>query len=391
MEYSSQNLSASRGDENAATLPSMDAYVSYFQSLAMLLRYLSRCYKETAEKSLESRSIEQFFDRLLATIEALRIKYAFSASAERPLWVDPTSSGFPNFMEFQHVTQDLLTKQERMTTLPPKAMLKSEMLGHMLTRHEEPKASLWKLAERTYLEMLDEARMFLPFTPGELVLMKTREKFRAYAFTWGCFDFATNRPYIHTMTFDQDVDREPLELNGAAWHEFLEVVRGEGARAPDIGILAVAIDQALDYVHPKVLKRLCVGPLFTRQLAELSDPSQLPDTEQRYITELLLQHGRANADAVLCATEETIISKSQQVTRSMLSPRGKLREVFAITETDPECYRRKASIVQHRVIMPHALLQLLASRESTIELAMLDVCNKVTYDTQGGIVIHGNT
>ena len=131
MEYSSLDLATSRGDENATTLPSADAYVTYFQNLAMMLRYVCSCYKETAEKSLESRSIEQFFDRLLATIEALRIKYAFSASAERPLWVDPTASGFPNFMEFQHVTQDLLTKQERMTALPPRAMLKSEMLNRL--------------------------------------------------------------------------------------------------------------------------------------------------------------------------------------------------------------------------------------------------------------------
>ena len=133
------------------------------------------------------------------------------------------------------------------------------------------------------------------------------------------------------------------------------MLRAEGSRAPDVGILALAIDDALDPIHPKILKRLCIGPLYTPLLLA-QHPAGDADAPSLFAT-LLQQHGRRPDDFVPAALRRDRLLKAQQVTRSLLSPRGKVREIFAITETDPECYARRASVVHHNVVLPHDLLQ----------------------------------
>jgi len=164
------------------------------------------------------------------------------------------------------------------------------------------------------------------------------------------------------------------------------VLRAEGSRAPDVGILALAIDDALDPIHPKIVKRLCIGPLYTPLLLA-QRPTGDADAPSMFAT-LLQQHGRRPDDFVLQLCDEIVFSKAQQVTRSLLSPRGKVREIFAITETDPECYARRASVVHHNVVMPHDLLQHVVPA-ILAGAPMLRRCRKITYDEAGAMVIHG--
>jgi hypothetical protein len=155
------------------------------------------------------------------------------------------------------------------------------------------------------------------------------------------------------MTFDQDAGEEPLEQKGAAYAKLLEVLRAEGSRAPDVGILALAIDDALDPIHPKILKRLCIGPLYAPMLLERHPPDP-DDPAAAVLGPLIQRHGRRPDDFVLELRDEIVFSKAQQVTRSLLAPRGKVREIFAITETDPECYARRASVIHHHVLLPRS-------------------------------------
>ena len=375
-------------DPNFTILGGPDEYRRYFDLLRSVAERLRACYRaQDANASYEAGIVPGFVEKLLVTIGVLRVKYTHASRDARPLWVDVSASGFPNSMELSNLKQDLLRRKERLLQLPVPVALKRAVLDRLLQDFADPPGLLAQLSERVYFELLDEAALFLPFTMGDVTLRTTEKTRRSYVASWACYDFETNRPYVHVMTFDQDASEEPLEHQGAAYARLLEVLRAEGARAPDVGILALAIDDALDPIHPKILKRLCIGPLYAPLLLDRCPPDP-DDPAAAVLGPLIRRHGRSPDDFVLELRDEIVFSKAQQVTRSLLAPRGKVREIFAITETDPECYERRASVIHHHVLLPHDLLQHMGP--AVVAAApQLRRCRKITYDQTGTVAIHG--
>jgi hypothetical protein len=380
---------------NFVTLDDRDEYRRYFDLLSTVVDRLRACYRmQDPDGSYEAGIVPGFVEQLRTTLGLLRIKYTHTADGTRPLWIDVTESGFPNAMELDHVKQDLLRRKERILQLPVLIALKRAVLDRLFQDLSDPPNLLAQLSERAYFEQLERAPidlhapgpLFLPFTPGDVTLRGADAKCRSYVVSWACYDFDTNRPYVHVMTLDQDATEEPLEKRGAAYVQLLEVLRAEGSRAPDVGILALAIDDAIDPIHPKILKRLCIGPLYAPMLFDRgpADGREPPSALER----LLREHGRRPDDFVLVLRDEIVFSKAQQVTRSLLSPKGKIREIFAITETDPECYARRASVVHTNVMLPHDLLQHIGP--AVVAAAPeLRGCRKISYDETGAMTIHG--
>ena len=321
----------------------------------------------------------------MSTIGLLRIKYTYASA--RPLRVDLTESGFPSAMELGNLKQDLVRRKERLLELAVPIALKRAALDRLFQDLRDPAELLALLGERTYFDRLEQTPLFLPFTPGDVTARASDGKHRSYVVSWACYDFDTNRPYVHVMTFDQDIREEPLEARGTAYTRLFEVLAAEGSRAPDVGILALAIDDALEPIHPKILKRLCIGPLYASVLLGRCPPAT-PDAPPPALETLLREHGRRPDDFVLLLRDEIVFSKAQQVTRGFLSPKGKVREIFAITETDPECYARRASVIHHNVMLPHDLLQHL-DPAMLAAAPPLGRCRKITYDAAGMIAIHG--
>ncbi|TSC71290.1 MAG: hypothetical protein G01um101470_695, partial [Parcubacteria group bacterium Gr01-1014_70] len=257
-----------KDDPNFGVLGDEDSYQLYFNLLFCVFHLLGSSYPEAIKESYEAKIVPKYLRRLLHTVKALRVKYAYGASHDRSLWIDLTDSGFPNAEEINGMLQDFMGKKDRLRILPVKSILKRNLEDAMLVNHEAPRDLLWQLSQRAYLEMLDEKNMFLPFIPGEVVLGSEDEKRRSYIFSWACYDYRSNRPYIHLITFEQDISKQPLEEYGPSYEEFLQVVRAEGSRAPTMLVLAAQIDEAIDSIHPKMLKRICIGPLYANVLFE---------------------------------------------------------------------------------------------------------------------------
>ena len=87
-------------------------------------------------------------------------------------------------------------------------------------------------------------------------------------------------------------------------------------------------------------------------------------------------------------SDEIIFSKAQSVTKRILSSKSRVREIFAITEDDPRCFKKGASIVHDTILMPHNLLQNTNRRIGPL-LPNLGKYLVTTYDTQGRVRNHG--
>jgi len=364
--------------ENAlAPLKGQEAYTCYFKQLRYVIEKLCEFFTIRAERKdgrhYESVVISDFLSRLLYTTEALKKKYVYHP--RRTMKIDLGGSGFPSFFDFSYLTTDLQRKGIRLEDLPATQSLKQEILDFMFKYKEEPEKLLWRLSERSYYEMLDPDKIFFAFTPAPSIRVnKKSENFRSYTFSWGCYDFATNRPYIHIMIFDQSAKSVPLENRDANYQEFLEMIHAEGSRASSIGVLALGLDSNLKDIHPKVIKRIGIGPICTKRF------SKVPEELFR----LLNQNGENEDDFILLFEEEIILSSRQEVSRSVFSF-GQARETFYIPETDIECYERKASKIYKHILLPHTVLQHADMSGSFREYRNHEI---ITFTKGGGIHVN---
>jgi hypothetical protein len=379
-----------RNTPNFALLDGTDDYTRYFNLLTKSWSLLLNLYeKRGSSDTFEARKIARSLERLLYTVKALRMKYSHSPADRRLLWVDLSDSGFPNAQDIGNLSVDLIKRQERLRDLMPVSMLKQIALDRMMKEQVEPVDELWQISERSYLEMLEPEKLFLPFNmlADDIAIRPTKDRRgpRSYSCAWSCYDFRTNRPYVHILTFDQDRDVTALEKGGPNQLKFLEVIQAEGSRVPDVGILAMSIDNALETIHPKILKRIGFGPLYTASLLEKEtafphdDALLEPPSEKPKVLLALLKEYAEPDDFILCFKDEIVFSKQQRIT-----PTSHVREVFYLPTDDPEAYAKRASVIHKYVLMPHSVSQHLTP-DITRQVPELQNAQVVTYDSSGAI------
>jgi hypothetical protein len=377
-----------RDTPDFALLEGSDDYTRYFNILTKCWTLLLKLYEgRGSADTYEARVIQSTLERLLFTVKALRMKYSYSPADRRLLWIDLSESGFPNAQDMGNLSVDLIKRQERLRDVMPMSILRQIALDHMMKEKTEPLDTLWELAERSYLEMLDDTKIFLPFNmfAEDIAIRPAKDKkFRSYSCAWSCYDFKTNRPYIHLLTFDQDKEEKPLEQGKPNALKLLDVLQAEGSRVPDVGILAMAIDNALEPIHPKILKRIGLGPLYTSLLLqeELEQQTDEAKTKQKVLLELLANHAEPD-DVILCFTDEIVFSKEQRITRT-----SHVREVFYIPDDDPESYARRASVIHKYVLLPHSVSQHLTP-DVMGQVPELQNAQLLTYDNRGAIYDKG--
>ncbi|OHA21627.1 MAG: hypothetical protein A2849_02335 [Candidatus Taylorbacteria bacterium RIFCSPHIGHO2_01_FULL_51_15] len=378
------------------------AYGPYARLLERASRQLRAYYNDN--ESSEKDSMGLYTEKLLRTMRALRIKFSNSPHYLGRPGIALTDSGFPQYADVQQLETDLLTRGERLPKFRPIPELKDAFLNHVMLATSETDRALfddrsnqfrWEISERTYLEMLDLRTIFFTFTPGKLFPAEAgqweKEKGRrAYHFSWGCYDAQTNRPYVYFILVTQDeTERRLDEPNNPEYVKFLDGVRAIATRAPEnlMGI-AVSLDESFTHLYPKVLKRICIGPLVAPMLYK-----DVQDLSPKLIASRLLpMFERAkltNEDFVLLLATEIVFSEREARGRSPLLSltKSKMRQIFHVPKNDQILLRRGASVIQTYAIMPHRLRQHLEKEDFT-GLAELRGAQFLTYEPQTEGVSH---
>jgi hypothetical protein len=249
---------------------------------------------------------------------------------------------------------DAREREKKLMQLPPAILLKEGMLDVMFKEKKEPADLLWQMAARIYYESLDPLSIIYSFTPGEFTILDATKKELRCLFSWLCYDFTTNIPYVHLMVFDQDQveNGNGVHEYGVKQMQFLEVIKTNGARIPDMLTLAASIDGALEAIHPKILKRIKLGPILSNTYSEES-------LEAHPLLSVLRAHG-GKADVAMIVRTEMLRSQSQTDTRTgFLKSFGPamIREIFALNKADDECMEARATSVSRQIILPHHVIQ----------------------------------
>jgi hypothetical protein len=364
-------------DGDFVELDSSDEYTKYLNIIDRVCKYVDAYHTGVIQGGdFEAKYISTFLEKLRFTMKMFRLKCLHNSSKHPPL--DLNESGFPNYMAFSELETDLKLRDERLSVLPIKDLLIEQMIDHMISKKTDPSDLLGQMADRNYLEQISKKNLFLPYNHGGLELRAETEQYRKYVFSWACYDFSTNMPYCHVLAFDQDIEEERFENLGQNYIQFLQIIKSEGSRTPTIGVMASSIDNNVKGIHPKVLKRVRVGPILSANFSREKDPEPLIG--------LLKEFGQEDDFAVKILSEIIFSSRQENKQTAFLDfgRAKKVREVFAIPSSDIKCFERSASKVYENIIMPHHFLQLVIDDP---RFAEYEDVGKVVYSKEGNLYV----
>ena len=197
---------------------------------------------------------KQYCDLLLYSIEAMRVKYMYDD--EDNMKIDLTDSGFPNYLEFRYLFNDLALREEYLNRLTDINVLQEEFLDTLMRKKEPIKKSrLFQAASIVYYTNVKQQFIFNRFVQGK-ILKSPKPEIADYMTSWSFYDVSHNRPFVCFMYFNYD-GRDPNKEKA----EIYQAIKQSADRKMNLDAMAYAIDRKLPEIQPKYLKRIDLGPL----------------------------------------------------------------------------------------------------------------------------------
>jgi hypothetical protein len=239
---------------DSAVLDSKDQYVFYHKKVDFALKELIvSVQKNKLCTEQEVVFFKQYCDLLLYSIEAMRVKYMYDD--EDNMKVDLTESGFPNYLEFRYLYNDLSLRDNYLHKLKDINTLQDEFLDVLLKKKEPIKRDkLFQASSIVYYTSVKQEYIFNRFVQGKLVESNDKDKGQ-YLVSWSFFDISHNRPFVCYMYFNYDgknVEDDKQELYDA--------LNAVADREMNLDTMAYGIDKRLKDVHPTYIKRIDLGP-----------------------------------------------------------------------------------------------------------------------------------
>jgi hypothetical protein len=238
---------------DSAILDSKEQYVFYHKMVDFALKELIVSVQEHHLCSQqEIIFFKQYSDLLLYSIEAMRIKYMYDD--EDNMKVDLTDSGFPNYLEFRYLFNDLSLKDNYINKLKDINELQEEFLDTILRKKEPIKKNrLFQASSIVYYTSVEQKYIFNRFVQGKIIDAPIGNGSQ-YLTSWSFYDVAHNRPYICFMYFNYDgnvtKDKEKI----------YDILKSTADRDMALDTMAYGIDRKLPNIKPKHIKRIDLGP-----------------------------------------------------------------------------------------------------------------------------------
>ncbi len=240
---------------DSAQLDSKEQYVFYHKMVDFTLKELIVSVQHQGLcNEQEVVFFKQYCDLFLYSIEAMRVKYMYDE--EDNMKIDLTDSGFPNYLEFRYLYNDLALSNEYNYKLKDVDTLKKEFLDTLL-RQKQPikRRKLFEAASIVYYTSVEQKFIFNRFVQGKII--DAPDVVSAdYMTSWSFYDVSHNRPFICFMYFDYD-GKDPLKSRDKLY----SALKNAADRELALDAMAYAIDRKLPDVFPKHIKRIDLGPL----------------------------------------------------------------------------------------------------------------------------------
>ncbi|MCI5074422.1 hypothetical protein [Oricola sp.] len=324
--------------------------------------------------ALVAQVVSGYVERLEASFACWRnhLDYAKSFRISR------AESGFPVFQNVLELENDRRTAKARLAEIPEADTLREEMADFILRHKAFPKDLQQSMAERLYLERVQEGNVFSPLVLPETIKVSVNPKTMRpyYMVHWGAFDGSSNLPLVYTvMVEDSSPDIVKMlvtkdgKLNGSVniplpvggllnptlARSFDAFVERNSAYSLSPSTIATNMDKDFDELHPKQLRRIVLGPFYSAGITE----------HNRRVNDVLEKVANPANAWLLTWTIQDIYSKTERPARRGLWSSEPAREEFHIETDDLEAARTGVSAYEKHALIPHESYQALYAAGET--------------------------
>ncbi len=347
------------------TLEDAHATRRYFAKFDRILGHLDQVAELAASKDrlgeVELNVLRGYLQALSGTFEALSNKYLMAGRVStllpKSLNIDVTDSGFPVYTELLQMANDAHQVDQHLGSLATAAELKKDMIRHILNELTTPTKLQFAMSQRLYYERLSARNLFWAQNDPQIIWLGTdnqgpgKER-RRYVIHWASYDSQVNIPTIYLMLLD-DTGHTALPRDEKRWPQVQSHLMAQAVSALKMVTIAQGFDRDFDDLHPKLFRRIHVGPMYSHSYTHQNGPLAgiLADANG----------GVAGNDWALAWTVETLMS--ERVEKEKKGFFGSVeREIFKLNHFGGTEAETGATDVRRSLILPQRPYQVLEER-----------------------------
>lgn len=329
----------------------------YFAKFEKITAHLPRVAAVMQAEGRFSREeievLTAYVQGLAYTFRALSMKYLLvgrdTGRFFGSLAMDVRESGFPVFNELLVMANDAQQAARHLQNMPDADSLKRQMVDQIIAERQVPTKLQFALSQRLYYEELMRGELFWAQNDPQLVWLEGLGERRRYLLHWAVYDSQINLPTVYLMELEE-TGRAALPRDQRRWPEVQAHLMGQSLGGLKLLTIARGFDEAFDDIHPKRLRRLHLGPMYSHAYTRQTGP----------IREVL-EAARApeGQDWALSWTDEVL--ESARVREERAGWFGTVeREVFALDPFSGRGAETGATRVERSIILPERPYQVLA-------------------------------
>ena len=331
----------------------------YFAKFERITAHLSRVAAVMQASGDLSRDevevLATYIQNLAYTFRALSMKYLLvgrdTGQFFGSLAMDSHESGFPVFNELLVMANDAQQADRHLAGMPDAASYKRQMVEQIISERQVPTRLQFSLSQRLYYEELVRGHLFWARNDPVLLPLKYMTDRQSFLMHWAVYDSTLNVPTIYLMELE-DSGRTALPKDERRWPEVQAHLMGQSVAGLKLLTIARGFDEAFDDLHPKRLRRLHLGPMYshayTRQTGPIRDVLAEADAPR-------------GQDWALAWTDE--ILESERVEQEKSGWFGSVeREVFALDPFSGRGADTGATRLERAIILPERPYQVLAEK-----------------------------
>jgi len=332
-------------------------YFAKFERItAHLGRVAAEMRREGSFSRLELDVIAAYTGKLARSFAALGVKYLLTGRETGTFFgslaIDVTESGFPVHRELLTMAADAAQAERHLARLDSHDALIEAMLDDILARQQVPTRLQFAMSQRMYYAALAEGDLFWPALDPLAVWLSGLGDRRRYLLHWAVYDSQVNLPVIYMMEVE-DSGRRALPGDAGRWPDVQAHLAAQALTGLKLMTIAKGFDSDFDDLHPKRLRRVHVGPMYSSAFTRQTGPIRQ-----------VLEAAKAPAgeDWALAWTVEDLESERVETERKGLFGHVE-REIFALDPFSGRGADTGATRTERAVILPERPYQSLAEAD----------------------------
>jgi hypothetical protein len=249
----------------------------YFAKFQTIGGYLARVAAEMETEGrltrTEARIMGGYMGGIIATFRALNDKYLMTGKAEAAsrLTIDRHESGFPVAQELLMMAVDAQQVDKHLAGMASEAELKDRMIRTIVGDLKIPAGLQFALSQRLYYEALKAGGLFWARNDPDLQWLGQEGDRRRYLVHWAVWDSQVNLPVVYLMDLE-DSGRKPLPNDDYRWPQAQAKLLAQSVGGLKLLTIATGFDADSEALHPKRLRRITLGPMYSAGFTLQSGP-----------------------------------------------------------------------------------------------------------------------